>query len=375
MNPASFPIKKIYIENSLKNSIIVKNIIENTKGLSIEIEWVENPKEVMKLYSQKNQLFYKDILLVQRHLGKFLSSCPGSDGVVCCQYFVINFGVGCVYDCHYCYLQTFMNQPLITLFGNVDDLLDEVSRKIQNKAFHFRIGTGEYTDSLALDPLIKLSPILIEFFAKQTNATLELKTKSSNVDHLLDLPHNQRTVISWSVNPEFIVNTIEHGTSTIQERLEAALKAQKAGYKLAFHFDPIIYYENWEKDYYELIDHIFDVVNPNRIAWISLGTFRYSPNQKEIMQKRYPEDFLTKQEMVQGKDHKFRYYKEIRYEVYSKIRSYIQKKDPKLFLYLCMETQFMWDKVFGFIPSSSKSLDLLFEERRKYVDQVYQQKV
>lgn len=363
-------IKKIYIDKNLlpEEDKIINNVVKNVENKDIKIEFISEPKEIFREYSKQSSLFKKDTILLYKHQGKFLSSCPGSDGMVCCQYFVINLGIGCLYDCHYCYLQNFMNQPLITVFGNINQILDEIYKKIYKKNFHFRIGTGEYSDSLALDPIFEISPILIEFFSKLENATLELKTKSNCVEHLLNLDHKRKTVISWSMNPQNIIEEIEPGTASLEERLIAAKKAEEAGYKIGFHLDPMIYEPNWEENYKNLLDRIFDTIDLNSIAWISLGTFRYSSGQKEVMQKRFPFDNLTKAEMVVGSDGKYRYYKQIRYEMYSKIKEYIQKKDPKLFFYLCMETQYMWDKVFQFIPESSKNLDSLFDQRRIYID-------
>jgi len=48
----------------------------------------------------------------------------------------------------------------------------------------WRIGTGEFTDSLAIDRLTRLSSVLVPFMANQTNAVLELKTKSAEVHPL-----------------------------------------------------------------------------------------------------------------------------------------------------------------------------------------------
>src|SRR5690606_14101973 len=148
---------------------------------------------------------------------------------------------------------------------------------------HFRIGTGEYTDSLALEKLTGLSSILVDFFSRKPNATLELKTKSDNVESLLDLDHRGRTVISWSVNPPFVTQNIEHDTASLERRLAAAQKAQAAGYRLGFHLDPLIFFEGWEEAYHSLIDLIFEHVDPNRVAWISTGSFRYAPGLKEVM--------------------------------------------------------------------------------------------
>ncbi|MBW7858205.1 MAG: radical SAM protein [Leptonema sp. (in: Bacteria)] len=361
-------IKKIYIDKAVGQSELAHSIRSKLADSQVLIEEIDDPKAVLDHYQKNGALFEKDTLMVFRFPGRFLSSCPGSDGMICCQYFVINFGVGCLYDCHYCYLQNFLNHPLMTLFGNLEDMFTEIDKKISGRNFHFRVGTGEYTDSLALEPITGISSILVNHFANIPNATLELKTKSTNVDDLIGLDHKEHTVVSWSLNPQNIIDDVEPGTASLEERLQAAEKAMNAGYRLAFHFDPVIYHEGWESNYHRLLEEVFDRINTNRISWISLGSFRHSPGQKEIMQSRFASDSLTKQEMVQGSDGKYRYFKTIREPMYASIRKKIKQIDPKLFLYLCMETQRMWEGVFGFVPSSSKNLDSLFDQRRRYID-------
>ena len=83
---------------------------------------------------------------------------------------------------------------------------------------------------------------------------------------MLDLPHGGKTIISWSVNPEGIVEQEEHKTARLKERLEAAGKASAAGYKVAFHFDPMINYPDWKKGYQELVEQILDAVPSDGIA-------------------------------------------------------------------------------------------------------------
>ena len=50
----------------------------------------------------------KKRLFLTRYKGEFLKKCPGSDGQVCCNYFVINFASNCPMDCSYCYLQEYL---------------------------------------------------------------------------------------------------------------------------------------------------------------------------------------------------------------------------------------------------------------------------
>src|SRR5919204_5259214 len=201
----------------------------------------------------------KKTLFLTRHKGEFLKKCPGSDGQVCCNYFVINFASNCPMDCSYCYLQEYLAQnPALKVFSNVDDLLLEAEDLLaKHRRTFFRIGTGEITDSLTLDAYIGFAGEVVPFFSEQPNALLELKTKSDCVDGLLSLDLKDRVVVSWSMNPQRVIDLDEHGTASLEERLDAARRCQERGYRLGFHFDPIIEYPGWERDYEEMIEQTF----------------------------------------------------------------------------------------------------------------------
>ena len=356
-------IKQIFVEKSLYESDLVNRIKQN-KSEKTELIEIENISDISGLLAPDLDIFDKQNLVISRFQGKFLSSCPGSDGMVCCRYFVINTGPGCLYDCHYCFLQSFLNTPYMHIYGNLEDMISELDKKISSLNFHTRIGTGEYSDSLALERLTGISAGMVEYFAKKKNVTLELKTKSNQVHTLLDLDHGGNTVIAWSLNPPGLISEIEEGTANLTERLEAAVLAVKAGYRVAFHFDPMIYFPGWEKEYHAVIDLLAENIDPWKISWISLGSFRYSPGLKEIIQKRFVDDNLTRTEMLNGPDGKFRYLKNKRAEMYRSMKKKIHGFHPDLFTYMCMETKNTWETLETAVPDSAKNLDGQFENRR-----------
>ena len=115
----------------------------------------------------------KKKLYLMRHRGEFFKKCPGSDGQVCCNYFVINFASNCPMDCSYCYLQEYLaHNPALKVFANIDDLLAEADELLnKHRRYFFRIGTGEITDSLMLDPYIGFTREVVPFFADQPKGT------------------------------------------------------------------------------------------------------------------------------------------------------------------------------------------------------------
>ena len=305
----------------------------------------------------------KKRLYVARHKGEFLKKCPGSDGQVCCNYFVINFASNCPMDCSYCYLQEYLaHNPALKVFANVDDLLTEAEELLsKHRRYFFRIGTGEITDSLILDPYIGFTREVVPFFAEQPNVLLELKTKSNCVDDLLTLDPKERIVVSWSMNPQVVIDADEHGTASLLERLQAARLCQDAGYRLGFHFDPMIEYPGWEKDYEEMVEQLFASVDWRRIAWLSMGVLRNTPGLKRAMRERLPRTRLLAAEQVPNPDGKLRYFQPLRIEMYRKMLGWIRRRAPTAKVYLCMESKHVWEQVFGYAPSCEKELGAQFD--------------
>jgi spore photoproduct lyase len=304
----------------------------------------------------------KKRLFVAQHKGEFLKKCPGSDGQVCCNYFVINFASNCTMDCSYCYLQEYLSgNSALKVFSNTGDLLREADELLsRHRRFFFRIGTGEITDSLALDPYIGFSREIVPFFAEQRNTLLELKTKSDCVDELLSLDPKDRVVVAWSMNPERVIDRHELGTASLQERLRAARRCQEAGYRLGFHFDPMIEYPGWERDYEDMLEQLFATVNWRRIAWLSMGVVRMTPALKRIMRERFPRSSLSTGEQVLCPDGKLRYFHPLRVAMYRTMFGWIRRAAPTVKVYLCMESREVWQQVFGYAPSCEKELGMQF---------------
>lgn len=301
-------------------------------------------------------------LVLQQHGGSFLQHCPaGTTGLVCCNYLVVNFGSNCPFDCSYCFLQEYVaNNPATKLVSNPADALGEIAAVLdRHPQRSFRIGTGERMDSLALDWLTDLSGELVPFFATRSNALLELKTKSGVIDNLLRLDHRDRTVVSWSMTPAAIAEREEHGAASIPERIEAARRVQAAGYRVGFHFDPLIAHDGWEESYRELLSAIFTRVDPRRVAWTSLGTLRLSPRLKAIIRERHREGRILTGELVPCEDGKDRVWRGLRIQMYRRMQQWLREVEEKMPIYMCMETAGVWQKVFGEIPSDRQVAERL----------------
>lgn len=288
-------------------------------------------------------------LFLTEQQGVFFDRCPGTKYFICCNYFVIDFAFQCPFRCAYCFLRFYDNAYITKVFTNTETLIGEVARKVSPNTF-YRIGTGEVTDSLVYDDLTGVSRMLMEALSPYPRVFLELKTKSANVDHLLPLPSRlkERTVIAFSVNPQSVIARYEEGAASLDERIAAAIRARDAGYRLAFHFDPIIRVDGWERAYEETVARIYEHVREGDVLWISMGGVRFLPSMEETLlrEKKPGYDFIL-DEFIESEDGKMRYFRPLREALYRHVLSAIRARDKKVYVYLCMETPSMWDAVFG----------------------------
>jgi len=361
---SGFNFQKIYIDKKVKDYFITKNILK--KAFYKEVEYIDDPCRILaQRRSEKNNIFdSKKTLLLTEQRGNYIKRCPGTKRYLCCNYYFLNFSTNCPLECSYCILQTYINNPILTLFVNLDKLSHDLDNLLKNQHHRFfRIGTGELTDSMALDDITSYSKSIIPLFEKYDNALLELKTKTENIDDLPKLKHNNKIVTSWSLNPDKIIKKEEMKTSSLKERLDAAQKCQKKGYKIGFHFDPIINYPSWEEDYREVIEKMSVRIDPKNIIWISLGGLRFNPPLKSIVKERFPKTEIFLGELIPCSDGKMRYLKPIRVEMYKKMVKWIKRNCPNVFIYFCMESKDVWAKVFGWSPKNNKGLENLFTER------------
>lgn len=306
----------------------------------------------------------KETLRLLSFPGQLLKPCPGTREYLCCGYQILNIGTNCPLDCSYCILQAYFNQPSLRVFVNVEQQLAAIGDALHlSRRKVFRIGTGEFTDSLALDPIVKWTQVLPCFVAEHENVVLEFKTKTVSIEGLLSSPYRDRIVVSWSINSPSIAAEEEHGAPSIRKRLEAARICQREGYTLGFHFDPLIEHPSWKDEYARTVDLLDRFVDPSNVIWTSLGCLRYMPSLKRVIRKRFPETHILDGEFVPGLDGKTRYIKPVRIEMYHFMKEKLAQWGIGNGVYLCMESRDVWDKAFGWSPQNSEELSEYLDRR------------
>ena len=355
-------LSKIFVLDEIAHTPLVRMISEQyahiptvqVKDSQCVFDHVSSAKDPIKAG--------KKVLFLTKNQGAFIRKCPGTKEYICCGYQIIHMGTFCTMDCSYCILQSYFHPPVLQLFVNTDALFCDLNNIIENKIEGLqRLGTGEYTDSLIWEKVCDISQQFIRFFSNQDHSVLELKTKTTQMNALLPLSHNRKTIMAWSLNTPEIIQMQEHRTTPLNARLKAAATCESYGFPLAFHFDPIILYDGCEQAYESVIDAIFAHVSANNIVWISLGSLRFMPDLKGIIQKRFQQSTIVYGELFPGMDDKLRYFKPLRLRVYHRLVDRIRKHAPDVFVYYCMEDDVIWQKTLGFIPNDHGGLPHLLD--------------
>lgn len=349
----------LYIDQQIADNPTTRSI---QARLNVPTEIVQRPQQVYEAISSAADPVQqgKKILYLTRNRGAFFKKCPGTSHYTCCDYQILHIGTFCHMDCTYCVLQTYFHPPILQYFVNHEDLMTELDTVFSQKKI-LRIGTGEFTDSLIWELWTDVSNQLVQRFGAQNHAVLELKTKTTAIERLQNRAHNRKTIAAWSLNTNHIINTQERATASLAARLKAAARCESWGYPLAFHFDPLVIYDGCEEDYKQVIQDLFANVTADNVVWISLGTLRFPPALKTMIQKRFPDSKIIYEEFITGPDGKMRYFKPLRIKLYRKIIACIRELAPAVLVYLCMEDDEVWRESLGFKPSEIGGLPYMLD--------------
>lgn len=343
--------KKLYIEKSVVDVPITRQIVD--KLPETPIEYIDDYRHIDIIGDTVNRIFQesKECLAIARKRGKMVKQVRCRDGIRGCTEYNIIHGNNCSFDCEYCFLQSYLGNAVPTLFVNHDEMLDEIRDVIlasENKKTLFH--AGELCDALGFDHLTGLSRRLVPFFSEFTQARLELRTKTTTIENLLAVSIQQKAevgnvVVSWTFTPQASIDLYEHKTPSIDERIDAAVKVQEAGYFIGLCLDPIIRCDGWLKKYTTMLNGLFNRLDQTRIKFVSLGGFRFLPSLANVMRERKPETGLLLDEFVPCVDGKYRYFRPLRVEVYRELWKIIGEKLNSEKISLCMESHEVWSEV------------------------------
>jgi len=252
-------------------------------------------------------------------------------------HFYFSHMLNCVYDCRYCFLQGMLRSANYLVFVNYEDFIDDIHTLAKQHAQDDKpvwFFSGYDCDSLAYEPVTKFADFFVPEFASIPNAVLELRTKSTQIRSLLSRPAQDNVVVASSLSPENVAAEIELGAPPVRKRVEALRKLQENGWRIGLRFDPIIWHQDYQQSYRELLASVFTELDANKIDSVTLGGFRLPKGFYKTMHKLYPEHWLFSAGLSEHEG-MVSYTPQIESEVFESIStlclSYINK--DKLFCY------------------------------------------
>lgn len=240
---------------------------------------------------------------------------------------------GCSAMCLYCYLVCTYNKcAYLRVFVNREQMMEKLikSAKTSEKEETFEIGSNS---DLILENTVtdNLSWVIPEF-GKLERGYITLPTKFHMVDPLLALDHRGRTIIRMSVNPESIISTVELGTSSLLDRIEAINQLCEAGYKIGILVAPVILMEGWEALYTRLIEQLVDQLSEKarKGLFFEVIFLTYSFVQQKINEEAFKNapDLYAKETMSPRGRGKYSYKKDIKEFAGDLMRSLLEEHFP-----------------------------------------------
>ena len=202
---------------------------------------------------------------------------------------------GCPAHCQYCYLAgSLSGVPVVKVYGNLPQILANLKNYEKEENTTYEVSC--YTDPLGIEHLTGSLAECIRYFGTRDKAYLRWVSKFDRVDELLDLPHNGHTRCRVSVNADPISHSMEGGTATVAQRLQALRKLAIHGYPIGIVLAPIMPIADWQQHYYNLFEQIAEALNIDCDLTFELITHRFTPKSKEILQTWYPKSKLDLEE-------------------------------------------------------------------------------
>ncbi len=285
-------INTIYIEEEVLDHPRTKEILARFK--KAEVIMCHHYGE---LFNRKAQNFRAQkqnaALIIANKKKQFVLPSPDEYGIGGDKNYYFSHMLNCIYDCRYCFLQGMYRSAHYVLFVNYESFAEDIIKTTQahpDKTSFFY--SGYDCDSLALEPVTHFVDFILPVFENLPAATLELRTKSTQIRSLLDRKPIDNCVVAFSLSPDNIVAHLEAKTPSLAKRIEAMKKLQAKGWQIGLRFDPLIYHEDYQKNYAEMLQQVAGALDASLIHSISLGAFRMPEVFFRNMIKLYPKERL-----------------------------------------------------------------------------------
>jgi len=320
-----FKPKKIYYEKEIEDYELGRELLKKYEDIPKVI--IDNHNNIQEMRSKQNSDFpdmKRNLIIGTRKTHKYQENHKVSD------FLVPYTSSGCVAMCMYCYLVCNYNKcAYMRLFVNREQMLEKIIKTSNNSSKELTFEIGSNSDLILENTITNNLVWTIENFANSYKGFLTFPTKFDMVDPILPLQHNGKIIVRMSVNPEEIINKVEFGTSRLNDRINAINKLKEAGYKVGIIIAPVIFTDNWEELYLELIKTLSEKLS-NKVkmdVFFEIIFMTYSYVHTKINEEAFPNAInLYNEKIMTGRGRgKYRYKNDIRKEGENFLREQMNK--------------------------------------------------
>jgi len=284
---------RAYFEPAALDYPLGKVLYDQLATMAVPISMTSSHNRVTaipgKSVAQRYREAKRTLVVGVRRQGEFTTCKPSA-------HYQLPLNTSCPGMCEYCYLATTLGKsPYLRVYVNIEEILARAKAYIDARAPEVTVFEGAATsDPIPTEYLTGLLLKTVEFFGAESLARFRFVTKYSDVDSLLKANHHGHTRFRFSLNAPSIIQSYEHGTPLLEERLAAAAKVSGAGYPLGFIIAPIIPFVEWRQEYKELFAHVAQVLpqSAQRDLSFELITHRFTKRAKANITAIFPQTTL-----------------------------------------------------------------------------------
>ena len=302
----------IYYEEKATEYELGKDLLEKYKDVPQFV--IENHNNIEEMRKKENKEFpkmKKNLIIGIRKTHKFVPNNKISN------YLVPYTSSGCIAMCLYCYLVCNYNKcAYLRIFVNREEMLNKIIKIANESKEELVFEIGSNSDLILENSITNNLKWTIENFKKAEKGYITFPTKFDMVDDILDVDGKERVIIRMSVNPKEIIQKVEMGTSSLENRVVAINKLADAGYKVGLLIAPVIFVDNWKELYKKLVmylkENLSDKVKESTFFEVIFMTYSYV--HRKINEEAFPSaiDLYSKDLMTGRGKGKYTYKQEQR---------------------------------------------------------------
>ncbi len=302
----------IYYEEKATEYELGKELLEKYKDVPQFV--IENHNNIEEMRKKENKEFPKmkrNLIIGIRKTHKFVPNNKISN------YLVPYTSSGCIAMCLYCYLVCNYNKcAYLRIFVNREEMLNKIIKVANESEEELVFEIGSNSDLILENSITNNLRWTIENFRKAEKGYITFPTKFDMVEDILDVEGKERVIIRMSVNPKEIIQKVEMGTSSLENRVMAINKLADAGYKVGLLIAPVIFVENWKELYKKLVmylkENLSDKVKESTFFEVIFMTYSYV--HRKINEEAFPSaiDLYSKDLMTGRGKGKYTYKQEQR---------------------------------------------------------------